>query len=568
MSEMVLPGVYIEVRPEGLIVPGQISINTIGIVGTASRGPVGTPVFLGGILDAREQFGDADGWQGGTSDELTLIRALELAYGHGATSVTAVRVASGGGAKAGQTLSSAGGECVRLRALTPGTWGDSLQVNVAPNSGDNDENPFVLNEEHPGAATITLGRKPVVKSARNRVEYFVDATGVTHTLAVIYDDTPGGPSADQAKINRANGTIDFGLTTDPQDKVTVSYMVAKTAPNPAPNQPPLPTAVKVTVRQLKGDDVVARDRFVAFDGDDLVAQLSQPGASTLVDAVARANSSEMPTPSAPGAWANFTGGDDGAAASDSDYRSGFDVLLNEDAQIMVAAGRDESFGDDLDSHCQTASTDAIKRDRIGVVGSSRTATLDTIRGHTLASDRIVFVAPGIKVGDDALPGAYAAAAVAGLLAAFPPHVSLTNKTIRVDGLGTRFNSAQLIQLLDARVLALEQRNGFRIVRGITTSTNTAWQQITTRRIVDYAKYGVRSAAEPFIGLLNNARVRSALRTSVNSFLAAMVEDEMLVSYDLTVGATRDEERRGIARVTMVLRPTFSIDFIKVTMFLE
>jgi hypothetical protein len=567
MSEMVLPGVYIEVRPEGLIVPGQISVNTIGIVGTASRGPVGTPVFLGSIAEARERFGDPDPWRGGTSDELTLVRALQLAYGHGATSVTALRVASGGGAKAGQTLSSAGGECVRIRAATPGTWGNSLQVNVAPNAGDSDENPFVLNEEHPGAATITLKRKPVAKSARNRVEYFVDATGVTHTLAVIYEDTAAAPTAEQAKINTADGTVTFGLATDPQDKVTVSYMVAKTAPNPTPNQPPLPTAVKVTVRQLKGDDVVARAQFTAFDGDDLVAQLTN-GLSTLVDAVARANSSEMPTQSPPGTWANFTGGDDGAATSDSDYRSGFEVLLNEDAQIMVAAGQDDSFGDDLDSHCQTASTDAIKRDRIGVVGSGRTASLDTLRGHTLASDRIVFVAPGIRVGDDDLPGSYAAAAVAGLLAAFPPHISLTNKTIRVDRLATRFNSAQLIQLLDARVLALEQRNGFRIVRGITTSTNTAWLQITTRRIVDYAKYGVRSAAEPYIGLLNNARVRSALRTTVNSFLAGMVDDEMLVSYDLTVGATRDEERRGIARVTMVLRPTFSIDFIKVTMFLE
>jgi len=76
------------------------------------------------------------------------------------------------------------------------------------------------------------------------------------------------------------------------------------------------------------------------------------------------------------------------------------------------------------------------------------------------------------------------------------------------------------------------------------------------------------AAEPYIGLLNNQRVRSAMRATINSFLAEMVNDEMLVSYELDVTATRDEERRGIARVTMVLRPTFSIDFIRVTMSLE
>jgi hypothetical protein len=48
----------------------------------------------------------------------------------------------------------------------------------------------------------------------------------------------------------------------------------------------------------------------------------------------------------------------------------------------------------------------------------------------------------------------------------------------------------------------------------------------------------------------------------------MVDDEMLTFYKLDVTATRDEEKRGIAKVTMTLQPTFSIDYIKVVMFLE
>jgi hypothetical protein len=63
-------------------------------------------------------------------------------------------------------------------------------------------------------------------------------------------------------------------------------------------------------------------------------------------------------------------------------------------------------------------------------------------------------------------------------------------------------------------------------------------------------------------------VRGALRATINNFLAQMVLDEMLVSYELDVHASRDDEIRGIALVDLVLRPTFSIDFIKVTMFLE
>jgi hypothetical protein len=145
---------------------------------------------------------------------------------------------------------------------------------------------------------------------------------------------------------------------------------------------------------------------------------------------------------------------------------------------------------------------------------------------------------------------------------------LTNKVLSVDGLQQIYTRPELEQLVEARVLAVERRSGFKIVKGITTTTDSAFSQITTRRIVDFAKFGVRSAADPFIGLLNNDRVRGALRASINGFLAQMVESEMLITYDLSVSATRQEQIEGIARVTMTLQPTFSIDFIVVTMFLQ
>ena len=160
------------------------------------------------------------------------------------------------------------------------------------------------------------------------------------------------------------------------------------------------------------------------------------------------------------------------------------------------------FGDELDAHCQNASTDTIKRDRIAVVGSKAEAdtsdSTDPVTGHTLASDRLIFVAPGIKVLDNAvtppvdvsLPGAYAAAAIAGiagrLAAPLQPH---QQKLYALGGWRSRYSDAELTQLLKSRVLALESRQGFRVVKGVTTSTNTAWTQITTRRIVDFAKYG-------------------------------------------------------------------------------
>jgi len=76
------------------------------------------------------------------------------------------------------------------------------------------------------------------------------------------------------------------------------------------------------------------------------------------------------------------------------------------------------------------------------------------------------------------------------------------------------------------------------------------------------------SANPYIGRLNNSRVRAALKATLDGFLSGMVLDEMLVGYTLDVSATRAQEINGQAIVTMTLLPTFSIDYIKVIMNLS
>jgi len=557
MVETILPDVYIDVRAEGLIAPGRITVGRMGVVGTAKKGPIDSPVLISSYAEAVDTFGGPDAWLDGKSDELSLVRALRLAYANGATSVYAVRVSAKDNqgkptaSAAVSTIASTTGPCVTLTARSPGTWGEDLQVEV----GDADSDPVIRDEKHNGPPA-TLNHHPVLKSARTRVRWFQALSGVTRDLVVFYDgdNDPGEPH--QVKIDRNPGTLTFSDAIDPADTVTATYVV------------PRGNAVKVTVTDGK-----AKENYNVVDGASLVDRVNDKVASSaLVVAKAEANAAELPlTTTAP---AGFKGGADGG--SGADYQSGLDSLLSAEAHIIVAAGQsDRDVGAALAAHCDQASTDELKHDRIAVVGSALGASVDAIAGHSLDSGRLVFVAPGVATRDElaqppqvVLPGGYAAAAVGGLIAGLPAHFSPTNKPVRADGLEQDYTSAELAELVEARVLALEDRNGPRVVKGITTSANTAWTQITTRRIVDYAKYGVRSAASPYIGLLNNPRVRSALRTTINSFLANMVNDEMLESYDLDVTATRDEERQGIARATMVLRPVFSIDYILVTIFLE
>lgn len=555
MSEAVLPGVLIEVRPEALIVPGAITVGNLGIVGTAGKGPIGEPQVLGSYADTLTRYGAYDRWVDGASGELTLTRALEQAYKYGATTVWAVRVADGNAAPAVVDLASPSGPCVRLSANSPGTWGNDLTVAVSTA----DANAQVRGETVAGTPPA-LAHAPVVQSATTRIVVRPAAGGADQVPGIVYDTAP---NPTQVGVDTTTGELTFGTAPGAGDVVLATYTVAKSA------------ARKVTIKL----GIQAEEVYNIVSGDDLISDLVT---SSLVTA------SALDSPPAPAAYhpdelpdevaaTPLTGGANGAAGAD--YQAGLEALLGVDAHIIVAAGQDQTFGDDLAAHCAAASGNEIKRERIGVVGAgaaaNRAAFLSAVSAHTLNSDRLLFVGPGIGTSDRSqnppapvvLPGTYAAAAVAGLLASHRPHISLTNKPLAVDSLEHDFSNAELKQLVLSRVLTLENRQGFRVVKGITTSTNTAWTQITTRRIVDYTKLGVRSAATPYIGLLNNERVRGALRATVNSFLATMVTDEMLISYQLDVHASRDDEIRGRALVDITIAPTFSIDNIFFTIFL-
>jgi hypothetical protein len=268
--------------------------------------------------------------------------------------------------------------------------------------------------------------------------------------------------------------------------------------------------------------------------------------------------------------------------STESFTNAFLELLKEDVNILVAPELTTAMAFTLFSGLlETAENNG--RDVLAVIGSDAD-TAATIRAQVLASPRIVFAAPAVVVqetlvdGDGkltsaevALDGNYTAATVASLLATLAPQSSPTNKPVRgISRLTRRFNYTDTKDLINDGVLVLEERMGPRVVRGVTTdmADNGPFRQITTRRIVDFAKAGIRQASNPFIGRLNNLRVRKALRGAIDGFLTTMVQDEALITYTLDVSATRQDEIANRAIVNVVLQPTFSIDFIAVTLVLQ
>lgn len=426
----------------------------------------------------------------------------------------------------------------------------------------------------------------------------LDATGRVVTSYgdgdIIYDPS-GTPGAGEVGVDVSTGELTFAATQVPSGVQDVVATYAVDHPAPEPGQVLLTVwdgsldyAEDEAPQETSGDTLVASylvepeacaqvtlaygtttERYVVPDGN-LLAQLVNGSSSLVTGEADGTNGDNRPRTDVDayfGTGANAPG-NNGAEAGEDEYALGLEAIANTLVNIVVLAGQDaEEMGSTLLGHLNaTARTDF---ERIGVIGAAGGTTAEFL-GHNVASDRVVLVAPGIRRPDGTtLPPSYTAAAVAGLISSLPAQTSLTNKPLNVPGLATSFNRGEQAQLIRRNVLAVVERNGFRVLKGVTTEgEGQPFSAIPTRRIVDYAKYGVRSASNPYIGRLNNARVRAALQSTLDAFLTRMVEDEALTGYELQVSATRAQEIAGEVNVVMTLMPVFSIDFIVVTMELR
>jgi hypothetical protein len=542
ITEMIIPGTYIEVRAEGLIGVSGIATGNVGIVGTASRGPIGTPVVLSTFSDARQVFGDYDAWIDGKSGELTLVRALQQVFANGGSTVYAVRVAKGA-LKASRDLVTGLNAVATLTAKTAGTWANDISVQVKPASA----NAFIEanSQKVPaGPATLQPLHSDIADSPRNRV---MVTRADTHQTTTVPLALSGSATPDLAVLKAGVPTLVPPLVEN--DVVVASYEVKQAASR--------------DVEIVFGN---AKETYTVADAGDLVADVTAN--SALVDAVAVDAAKVPDTMKGPAALTGGTNGQIGA-----NYSDGLATLDGEAINLVVLAGQTVSaVSDTLLGSVEFAENNG--HERIAIVGTDdATPAVALGNAATVSDDRLVLVTPGVVAQDLAsggkanLPPAYAAAAVAGLIAGLAVQVSPTNKTLAVSGLTILYNDGQLKQLLGSRIMPLQRKAGFRVVKGITTDSG-AFRQVSVRRIVDYAKEGTRIGSLPYIGRLNNARVRGAMQATLNGFLADMVLNEALTEFTLTVTATREQEIAGVALVTMLLKPTFSIDYIKVIMNLS
>ena len=223
-----------------------------------------------------------------------------------------------------------------------------------------------------------------------------------------------------------------------------------------------------------------------------------------------------------------------------DYQTAFNTLARQDVQIVVCDSSDAVIHRGLRTSVETAS--GQRKERIAVVGGSGDTTAQLVeRAANLNSERMVLVGPdALDAGGNVLPGVFAAAAVAGVLAmGGDPAVPLNGAELAgLGGLNEEYGDNEIDLLVRGGVTPLESVAGvISPVRGITTRTttggvaDTTWRELTTILIVDDIIPSIRASLRSrFTRAKNTARSRGAIRSQVIVDLEKKVAAEIIDSY--------------------------------------
>ena len=240
------------------------------------------------------------------------------------------------------------------------------------------------------------------------------------------------------------------------------------------------------------------------------------------------------------------------AVEGEDYAGAFAALQEmEDIQVVVCDSGELSVQQALRESVEAAS--AARRERIAVVGMEGAKVSElTARAKELNSERMVLVGPdALDSAGKPLPGIFAAAAVAGAIAATrDPAVPLNGTALAgLGGVSQRYGEGDIDLLVRGGVTPLEAVGGVvSPVRGITTRTITggapdaSWRELTTTLIVDNVIPAIRqSLRSRFSRTKNSAQTRGAIRAQVIVELESKLRAEIIEGYgDVAVSVLEED----------------------------
>ena len=227
-------------------------------------------------------------------------------------------------------------------------------------------------------------------------------------------------------------------------------------------------------------------------------------------------------------WAIATDPADGANA----LQNGLDEAAKLDVQIVVLANTPltavagQASIEALATHCNTVSTTGGDgKERIGVAMLGNGVTDTTLISGVMAQNRMTMIAH--------CSDADAAAAVAGVIAGYEPHISLLLKPIALD-MATVFSDSEIDAFNTARInwvtrSPLLPGNGFYMGEGYTLGTDQPYVDIV--RTVDEISFALKAALIRSIGVLRVTRAGlRALVSEMSAVLQPLQDDGVIDSF--------------------------------------
>lgn len=559
MPALVVPGVRVEARFDvlpPLPTPSGI-VGIVGIVDRPARG--GELVGVTKIAEVRQLLGP------GT---VSSMPEVSHALANGASEVVIAAVA-GGRAASARLLNANGDEVVRLRCRTVGASGNALRAEVRTVTDAANQTVRV---------TIRLLR------AGRVLETFAD-------LQV----APGQPDDLFAAINAQSSlvvAVDPGFA-DARPRLG-TYAFAETpellVPEPLPGARTLlrltpagdadPAGLSVRIDDGPGGTLEVRvfqrglqEEYLGLvmDPDSerhLPAVLASESRLVRFTALSSRDADRLPARTTqPAEFA------DGESPTVAQYVAGVDRLADDPRiEIVLAAlepGRATAevrqIHQALVAHAVAMADEAAPRIAFGSITEAERGDLAQIREHSalVRSRRFALVAP---------PGAEGA--VAGLVGRLAPRDSPTFKPVPLFGIApARFRESELNRLLGAttNLLVVQERvgRGVVVLRGLDTSGD----QLSVTRVADLAIRETKAISENFIGQLNSAEARMALKQQIVATFTRMEREGSLVpstdgsdpAFTVDVYSTQLDFAQGIVRIDVAIRPVRSIDYVYATL---
>ncbi len=560
MATLVVPGVQVETRFD-VLPPLPAPSGILGIVGIVDRPP--DPNGLVGVTrpaEVRDLLGP------GTAASMPeVIHALA----NGASEVVVSPVE--GGAPASATLNNANGNpAVQLRARSRGGWGDELVADVR--TVTNTDGTIVrvtirllrsgqLVEQF-GDLIVESGQPGDLFETINRSSAYVVATDPGFAGAIPQAGTYALPADGSGIAVPADGTTNTLLTLLPDTGVDPSGLSVRID---------VPAANRITVTVIRNGADQETFTRLSMDPDANnylpAVLLAESAIIDLRQASSLAQAERLPAGTT--VPVTFAGGSSPTVAQ---YRTAIERLVDDSRINLVLAsiepGRTDAtvrqIHQSLVAHAVAQADQGSPRIAFGTVTDSEQSNLDGIRDHAAAvrNRRMVLVSP-----------AGAAGSVAGMIARMSPEQSPTFKPVPLFGVPPAdYSGSELNRLLGPthNALVVQQRTGRGVI--VLRGLDTTGDQISVTRVADTATREVKAISENFIGRLNSADARAALRGQIVATLTRMERAGQLVpstdgsdpAFVVDVYSTQQDFAQGIVRIDLAVRPVRAIDFIYAT----